>query len=71
MNNEQEVNAVIRSICQDDNFDDRTLSSLPLAMAYVPMQKWQKLYEPDVAFERGTIFSELDLPFLGRRAIER
>ena len=71
MNNEQEVNAVIRSICQDDKFDDRTLSGLPLAMAYVPMQKWQKLYEPDVAFERGTIFSELDLPFLGRRAIER
>ena len=22
------------------------LDSLPIAMAYVPMQKWQRLYEP-------------------------
>lgn len=42
---------------------------MPLAMAYVPMQKWQKLYEPDVGIERGTIFQELDLPFIGEEAV--
>lgn len=37
----------------------------PLAMAYVPMQRWYNTYEPAVALQRGTIFPELDLPFLG------
>lgn len=36
-----------------------------LAMAYVPMQTWQNLYEPDVALARGTLFAELDKPFVG------
>ena len=38
----------------------------PLAMAYVPMQRWRALYAPEDGFSRGTIFQELDLPFLGR-----
>ena len=37
----------------------------PLAMAYVPMQRWCDTYEPAVGWDRGTIFPELDLPFLG------
>ena len=41
------------------------LSSYPLAMVYAPLQKFHELYEPDVALERGTLFSELDLPFEG------
>ncbi len=41
------------------------VNSLPLAMAYVPMQKWQKLYEPEMSLMRGTMFAELDKPFLG------
>lgn len=36
-----------------------------LAMAYVPMQQWRGIYEPDVALSRGTLFSELDKPFIG------
>lgn len=43
------------------------LDNLPLAMAYVPMQKWKDIYEADVGLDRGTMFSELDLPFLGDR----
>lgn len=39
---------------------------ITLAMSYVPMQKWQKLYEPEDGFSRGTIFEELDLPFIGK-----
>lgn len=39
-----------------------------LAIAYVPEQKWRNLYTPDVGFEQGTVFSELDKPFLGEEA---
>lgn len=42
---------------------------LALAMAYVPWQKWDGVYTPDVALTRGTMFSELDLPFLGEEVI--
>ena len=37
----------------------------PLAMAYVPMQRFRQLYEPKEALENGTLFRELNLPFLG------
>ena len=32
------------------------LQKLPLAMAYVPMQKFGKVYEPARGFQLGTIF---------------
>lgn len=35
----------------------------PLAMAYVPMQPFQNLYDMEKALQRGTLFSELDFPF--------
>ncbi len=35
-----------------------------LAMAYVPWQYYTNTYEPDKALEIGTIFPELDKPFL-------
>ena len=39
-----------------------------IAMAYVPMQQAPVLYENlEEAFHRGTIFPELDKPFMGRR----
>ena len=37
-----------------------------IAMAYVPWQRWKELYEPCRALEAGTIFAELDKPFLGK-----
>ena len=45
------------------------LNDLPLAMAYVPMQKWRDIYSSEVGFERGTIFAELDKPFVGQEAV--
>lgn len=36
-----------------------------LAMAYVPVQQWQELYEPEDALRHGTLFRQLDLPFEG------
>ncbi len=43
---------------QTENIED-----MPLAMAYIPFQQWRNLYDPSEAFQRGTIFEELDLPF--------
>lgn len=40
-------------------------SETPLAMAYVPYQKFDTVYNPDQAFDRGTIFPELDFPLRG------
>ena len=37
-----------------------------LAMAYVPWQKWCKIYSPMEALEKGTLFEELNLIFTGR-----
>ncbi len=39
----------------------------PIGMTYVPMQPWREFHQPEEGFHRGTIFKELDLPFLGRR----
>ncbi len=39
------------------------LDQYPLAMAYVPWQKFGSTYELEKGFCRGTIFPELDLPF--------
>ncbi len=44
-------------------------TDLPLAMAYIPMQKWRDIYDPEVALERGTVFAELDKPWLGKEAV--
>lgn len=42
------------------------LDALPLSMSYLPMQKWENLYDPEVGLDRGTIFACLDLPFTGK-----
>ena len=47
------------------------MESFPLAMAYVPMQKWREIYELDKAFQTGTIFRELDKPFVIGRCAAR
>ena len=39
----------------------------PLAMSYVPMQKFENLYNEEKALCRGTLFEDLDLPFKGER----
>lgn len=50
-----------------DGFDFRRFrrDSRPLAMAYVRKQSWRRVYKPDVAIARGTLFNELDKPFSG------
>ena len=41
------------------------LTNHPLAMVYAPCQAFRALYDPDTALNRGTLFTELDLPFGG------
>lgn len=50
-----------------NNFDNTMLKDLPLAMAYVPFQPLAGTYEQDEALKAGTLFPNLDKPFLGRR----
>ena len=54
------------SMMRRDMWNDKSL-----AMAYVPWQTWQDIYEAEKALERGTIFCELDKPFLGRGGVKR
>jgi hypothetical protein len=42
-----------------------------LVMAYVKRQEWGELYKSETALDRGTIFPELDLPFMGKGACDR
>lgn len=39
----------------------------PVAMAYVPWQRWHTVYELEKGLSIGTIFPELNRPFLGVR----
>ena len=43
------------------------VDGLPLAMAYVPMQHYDQMFELGRGLREGTIFPELCLPFCGRR----
>ena len=48
-----------------DRCDFSAVDSFPLGMMYAPMQEFRKLYTPEDALCRGTLFCELDLPFRG------
>ena len=54
---------------QDVSARTMPIESMPIGMAYVPWQVWQKIYNDEVALDRGTIFHELDLPFIGERML--
>lgn len=41
-----------------------SIDQYPVAMAYVPWQRWQQTYPLDQALDRGTIFPDLDKPFV-------
>ncbi len=54
--------------CPINKCDFSCVDDFPLAMAYIPMQKFENLYGLDEALCAGTLFKELDKPFLGRKA---
>lgn len=39
------------------------IDDMPLAMAYVPWQRWQNIMEAEKGFSCGTIFADLNKPF--------
>lgn len=53
------------SCISESGFDARLLGSLPLAMAYTPMQQWKTTFSLSEAMQHGTVFPELYLPFEG------
>lgn len=46
-----------------------TQQPISYAMAYVPYQSWERLYDPAIALDRGTVFPCLDKPFIGEEAV--
>ncbi len=50
-----------------DAYGARTwgLAGYPLAGVYAPLQEWRDAYDEETALARGTLFRELDKPFLG------
>lgn len=44
------------------------LSQKPLAMAYVPWQKFENVLDAGCGLEQGTIFEDLIFPFMGAQA---
>ena len=56
---------VCKESCMEQRMPGRDICDGPIAMAYVPWQKWQALYEAEKGFCRGTIFAEIDKPFEG------
>ena len=52
----------------DKNYKNETSlfpEDTPLAMCYVPSQKYDTTYAENIALEKGTVFPELYFPFLG------
>jgi len=60
INYRQPISTRVVDSARKSEFED-----IPLAMAYVPWQKWQNIYDAEKGFCNGTIFQDLDLPFYG------
>lgn len=54
-----------------ERYREDPLRGLALAIAYVPWQRWNQTYDLEKALQCGTIFPELDKPFLGKRGVRR
>ncbi|MCM1063608.1 MAG: spore coat associated protein CotJA [Eubacterium sp.] len=53
-----------------DYLYENNIDKFPVAMAYVPWQRFDKMYDDlEKAYCAGTIFPELDKPFTGRRCV--
>ncbi len=61
MNRDEETLAA--ATCDKDIFP----AQISLAMAYVPMQRFENLYDDEKGFEAGTVFAALDKPFFGAK----
>jgi len=47
----------------DRMFNQMPIDRLPVAMAYVPWQQWEELFDLTKGYKCGTIFPSLSKPF--------
>lgn len=47
------------------------LEGYPLASVYAPLQEFRNLYDTDTALNKGTLFTELYLPFMGESVADQ
>jgi hypothetical protein len=66
MPNEDVFSNLYPSQQQDDMFP----TEISLAIAYIPLQKITTLYDDENAYKVGTLFPDLDKPFLGGRGVQ-
>ena len=60
------VKPCVQQAQKNDCAKEDRIFGMPIAMAYVPWQKWCDLYDAEKGFAKGTIFQELDQPFKGK-----
>ena len=68
VNSCQQMVSASSCVCESMNIPVEqvdVLEGLPITMAYVPWQSWKKIICPEKALHIGTIFEELNKPFLG------
>lgn len=65
-NNSCQSNACQSEASQNMGCGRSGVEAMPLAMSYVPWQRFRETYEPCKGLRAGTIFPELYLPFLER-----
>ena len=65
LGNAPRVQSVVDVGTGNCNIDPDCINAFPPVMAYVPMQSFRNLFDPESALCHGTIFRELDLPFMG------
>ena len=58
-------------MCYMRDNDAYRCGNYPIGMGYVPWQTFKDIYDPERGLNAGTIFAELEKPFLGRRAFRR
>ena len=69
MNEASRGRDVMRGIEASRNFGTN-IDKFPIAMAYVPWQKFDKMYDDlEKGYCNGTVFPELNKPFTGRRCV--
>ncbi len=66
MRDEDGVAAIQLPVAECTGYTCLDSQTVPLAMSYVPMQKYKNRYSPEQALSVGTLFEDLDKPFLGK-----
>ena len=49
----------------ENQYDSWGIANYPLASVFAPLQEFEELYDLEKSLKQGTMFSKLDLPFMG------